>query len=141
MVDRVSAEASISADLTDVCRWLIECQGNPVRLDIDDLPALGQHSRLRLALPMTAPRAIFCALYLLEDEDAGGSLLAGQLRFLSHPTGADIRITFTGRIAVPMPTSLSVYQADDAARQLLKVIAKSIVRPPALADSTLTLAS
>jgi len=33
-------------------------QYNPVRLDADHLPAIGQHSWLRVAVPVTAPRAV-----------------------------------------------------------------------------------
>ena len=83
---RVSAETSASADLDDVCRWLIERQGNPVHLDVEDLPALRQGTRLRLALPVTGRRAILCALLLPDDGAAGATLLAGQLRFVAHPT-------------------------------------------------------
>ncbi|MDQ6877413.1 MAG: hypothetical protein M3082_06880, partial [Candidatus Dormibacteraeota bacterium] len=60
----LSAETSAPADLDGVSRWLIASQWNPVRLGVVDLPALGQVSRLRFALPMTAPRAVLCAMWL-----------------------------------------------------------------------------
>src|SRR4030088_1193196 len=128
LVARMSAEASASADLDDVCRWLIQRQFDPVLLDIDDVPALGQGSRLKLALPITAPRAVLCALWLLEDADEGGCLLVGQLRFVAHPTGPDIRLSFRGRTATATMTDRLHGQADHAARQLLDVIAKFIDR-------------
>ncbi len=128
-VARVSAETSASADLDEVCRWLIECQGTPVHLD---LPALGQGTRLRLELPLTAPRAVLCALWLLEDVEGGACLLAGQLRFIAHPTGSHIRLSFTGRIATAMRSDL-LRQADHAARQLLQMIVELIERPVARA--------
>src|SRR6202035_1652148 len=80
VVARISAEASAAAHLDDVCRWLIETQGTPVRLGVDDVPALGQVSWLKLGRPIVAPRAVLCALWLLDGIDAGISLLAGQLR-------------------------------------------------------------
>src|ERR1700680_1319111 len=100
VVARISAEASASAHLDDVCRWLIECQSNPVRLNVDSVPALGQDSWLMLAPPITAPRAVLCAVWMLEDIDAGGCLLAGQLRFVAHPTDSAIRMSFGGRSAL-----------------------------------------
>jgi hypothetical protein len=128
-VARISAEASASAALDKVCRWLIARQSNPVRLDLDDLPALGQDCWLRLAVPVTAPRAVLCALWLLEDIDAGGCLMTGHLRFVAHPTGPDIRLSFSGRTATAMPPSLLHGHANHAARQLLELIAASIERP------------
>src|ERR1700716_3660432 len=128
-VSRISAEASASVALDEVCRWLIARQSNPVRLDVDDLPALGQDCWLRLALPVTAPRAVLCALWLLEDIDAGGCLMTGHLRFVAHPTGPDIRLSFSGRTATAMKPTLLNGHADRAARQLLEWIAPSIHRP------------
>jgi len=128
----VSAETSASADLDDVCRWLIECQCNPMRLDVGDLPAIGQGTRLRLALPITAPRAVLSSLTLFEDVDAGGCLLAGQIRFVAHPTEPDIRLSFRGRAEMAMGSSAIRRQAAHAARELLNVIAASIERPSAL---------
>jgi hypothetical protein len=128
-VARISAEASASAALDEVCRWLIARQSNPVRLDPDDLPALGQDCWLRLAVPVTAPRAVLCALWLLEDIDAGGCLMTGHLRFVAHPTGPNIRLSFSGRTATAMPRSLLHGHANHAARQLLELIAASIERP------------
>ena len=129
---RLSAETSTSAGLDDVWRWLVECKGNPVSFDADDLPALGLETRLRLALPMTARRAVLCALWLLEDVGAGSCLLAGQLRFVAHPGGSEIRLSFNGRTAAPIRSGLLGRQADHVASQLLAVIAESIQRPPAL---------
>jgi hypothetical protein len=128
-VARVSVETSASADLNAVCRWLIEHQGMPLTFDAGDLPALGQRTRLRLALPVTAPRAVLCALWLLEDLGAGGCLLAGQLRFVAHPTESDIRLSFIGRTAEAMRSVSLGRHADHAARQLIELIANSIQRP------------
>ncbi len=129
-VARISAEASASAALDDVCRWLI-ARATPVRLDLDDLPALGQDCWLKLALPITAPRAVLCALWLLDDIDAGGCLMTGHLRFVAHPTGPDLRLGFSGRTATAMRPTLLQGHANNAARQLLELIAKSIERPSA----------
>src|SRR3981081_2412578 len=85
VVARISAEASAAAQLDVVCRWLIESLPNPMRLAVEDSTASGQDSCLRLALPITAPRAALCGLWLLEDVDTGGCLLAGQLRFVARP--------------------------------------------------------
>ena len=128
----ISAETSASADLDDVSRWLIECQANPVRLDARDVPALGQGTRLRLALPVTAPRAVLSSVSLLEDVDAGGCLLTGHLRFVAHPSEPDIKLSFIGRAETAMGSSAIRRQAADAARELLDVIAASIERPSAL---------
>jgi hypothetical protein len=133
IVARMSAETSASASLDDVWRWLIRCQSSPVRLEVDDLPALGQGTRLRLALPLSAPRAVLCTLWLLEDVDAGACLLAGQLRFVAHPTASEIRLSFNGRSAMPMRSDQVSPQSDHVARQLITVIAESIERPSALA--------
>lgn len=133
--NRVSAEASASADLDDVCRWLIESHGNPVHLDVKDLPALGQGTRLRLALPVTGRRAVLCTLLLLEEGAAGATLLAGQLRFVAHPTAPDMRLSFTGHIAAAVRTSSLRQHADHTARQLLELIARFVERPSALSPS------
>jgi hypothetical protein len=127
----ISVETSASADLDDVCRWLIECQANPVRLDVRDVPALGQGTRLRLALPVTAPRAVLSVVSLLEDADAGGCLLTGHLRFVAHPTAHHIRLSFIGRAEAGMASRAIRREAARAARELLEVIAASIERPTA----------
>jgi hypothetical protein len=131
-VARMSAQTSASAGLDDVWRWLIRCQTNPVRLEVDDLPALGRTARLRLDLPLSAPRAVLCALWLHDDVETGGCLLVGQLRFVAHPTASEIRLSFSGRTAAALRSGLLGQQADDLARQLLDVIAMSIEAPPAL---------
>jgi hypothetical protein len=127
-VARISAEISSSADLNDACRWLIECQYRPVRLDADHMPALGRHSWLRVALPITAPRAVLCTLWLVDDVDSGSCLLAGTLRFVAHPRASDIRLSFDGRTAAATRPVVSQGQGDEAALQLLDLIAASIVR-------------
>jgi hypothetical protein len=129
----MSAETSATASLDDVWRWLIRSQSNPIRLDVDDLPALGQGTRLRLALPLSAPRAVLCTLWLLEDDDAGACLVAGQLRFVAHPTESEIRLSFNGRSAMPVRSDRVSRHSDHVARQLVTVIAESIERPSALA--------
>jgi hypothetical protein len=131
MVARVSVETSALADLDEVCRWLIQRQVNPVRFDALDLPALGQSSWLKLALPITAPRAVLCALWLLEEMTPGGCFMVGQLRFVARPTGSDVRLSFSGRTATAMGSVL-LRQANDAAQQLVGVIAASIGRPSQL---------
>jgi hypothetical protein len=132
MVVRVSAETSASAELNEVCRWLIRCAPQ-VHLDVDDVPALGQGSRLSLGRPITAPLAVLCTIRLLEDFDSGGCLLVGQLRFVAHPTASEIKLSFSGRTATALDSTLAHRQAEHAARQLLEVIAESITRPPAFA--------
>jgi len=122
-VARISAETSAAADLNDVVRWLGEHHGSAVPLDVNELPALGQHSWLRLALPITAPRAVLCTVRLVDDVVAGNCLLAGHLRFVAHPTAPDIRLSFSGR------TVTATGSAHHAARQLLEVIGRSIERP------------
>lgn len=116
---RISAQISTSADLNQVCRWLIECLHDPVHVDADHLPALGSHSRLRVARPITARRAVLCALWLIEEVDAGVCVLAGHLRFVAHPTALEIKVSFHGQ-ARP--------QIGATALQLLEVIAASIKR-------------
>ncbi|HEX7264458.1 MAG TPA: hypothetical protein VF383_09820 [Candidatus Dormibacteraeota bacterium] len=130
-VARISVETSTSVDLGAVCRWLIQRHGSPLSLGPGDLPALGQNTRLRLALPVTAPRAVLCALWLLEDLGAG-CLLAGHLRFVAHPTGSDIRLSFIGRTAEAMRSISLGRHADLAARQLIELISDSIQRPAGL---------
>jgi hypothetical protein len=138
-VARISAETSASAKLDEVCRWLIERQLNPMRLGVDHLPALGQDCWLRIALPITAPRAVLCTLWLVEDADPGGCLLAGHLRFVAHPIAADIRMSFSGRTAAAMRSGLLQRDANQAASQLLEVITQSIERPRILAPGIISL--
>jgi hypothetical protein len=132
-VARISAERSTAVGLDEVFRWLVEHQGRAMRLDVQEVPALGQHAWLRLALPITAPRAVLCTLWLVDDVVAGECLLAGHLRFVAHPTGPDIQLSFSGRTAVAMRSGALFRQADHAARQLLEVIGRSIERPRILA--------
>ena len=126
LIARISAEISALADLRDVCRWLIECQYKPQRLEADHLPALGQHTLLRVARPVTAPRAVLCTLWLLEEAERGGCLVAGTLRFVGHPTAPDVRLSFDGR-------AVSTGPGDRTAHQLLELIAASIGRPRTVA--------
>jgi hypothetical protein len=128
VVARISAETSASAHLAEALRWLIDAQSKLLRLVAEEVPALGQASRLKVGRPITAPRALLCALWLLEDEDAGECLMAGQLRFVAHPTASDIRMSFSGGTTTVMRHG-PVQQADHAARQLLQAIAGSIERP------------
>jgi hypothetical protein len=126
LVARISAEILAPADLTRVCEWLSERQHNPVRLHADHLPALGRHARLTVARPITAPRAVLCALWLVEDVDGGGCLVAGTLRFVGHPTASDVRLSFDG-------LTVRTGRGDDAALQLLELVAASIGRTRTLA--------
>ena len=119
LVARISAEIFASTGLAEVCAWLIERQHNPVRLEADHLPALGRRSWLRVARPITAPRAVLCTLSLLDELDRGSCLVVGSLRFVGHPTASDVRMNFDGRA---IPTG----QGDNAARQLLELIVASI---------------
>jgi hypothetical protein len=128
-VARISAERQTAAGLDDVFRWLVEHQGTATRLDVEELPALGQHSWLRLALPITAPRAVLCTLWVVDAVVAGECLLAGHLRFVAHPTVSDVRLSFSGRTAVAMRSGDFFGQADQAVRELLEVIGRSIERP------------
>jgi hypothetical protein len=118
---RVSAELIASTDLTEVCEWLIERRHNPVLVRADHLPALGRRTRLSVARPITAPRAVLCTLCLFEDVDGGGCLVAGTLRFVAHPTAADVRLSFQGLMVGTTP-------GNDGAFQLLELIASSIAR-------------
>jgi hypothetical protein len=135
VVARISAEVSAAAHLDVVCRWLIESLSNPIRLAVEDVPALGQGSWLMLALPITAPRALLCGLWLLEDIVTGGCLLAGQLRFVAHPTESGVKISFTGHSAMVLRYGVLGGQADHAARQVLETVAASIDRRPTLAQA------
>ncbi len=127
LMARISAEILALGNLTDVCNWLIERQHNPVRVDAGDLPALGRHGWLSVgARPITARRAVLCTLRLLEEVDARVCLLAGTLRFVAHPTASGVRLSFGGR-AIP------TREGDNAARQLLELIAASIERSRARA--------
>lgn len=128
---RISVETSASAHLDEVCRWLIERHTNPWRLEADDLPAFGQGAWLRLAVPMTARRAALCAIWLLDDLDRGACLLAGQLRFVAHPTASNIAVSFSGRTAMAMTTGMLHRGAHHAVGQLLQLIAESIEGPAA----------
>jgi hypothetical protein len=122
LIARMSAEISALGDVSEACRWLIECQYSPLRLDADHLPAIGRHSWLRVARPVTAPRAVLCTLWLIEEAEGGGCLVAGTLRFVGHPTASNVRLSFDGRA---VPTG----REDSAALQLLQLIASSIGRP------------
>jgi hypothetical protein len=125
-VERVAAESSTPAGLDDVVYWLLARHGSAMRLDVEQVPALGQPSWLRLALPITAPRAVLCTLWVVDDVVAGECLLAGQLRFVAHPNRSDLRLSFSGRTAVAMRSGALRGQAGQAARQLLEVIGRSI---------------
>ncbi len=118
-----------SVDLREACRWLVECLGKPLRFDATRLPALGRHSRLRVEPPITAPRAVLCTLWLVEDVDGGACLLAGHLRFVAHPKASGVRLAFDGRTAATAPPKETHAHADNAARQLLVQIAAAIKRP------------
>lgn len=124
LIARISAQISASADLNQVCRWLIECQHDPVHVDAGHLPALGSNSRLRVARPITARRAVLCAVWLVEEVDAGVCVLAGHLRFVAHPTAPEIKVAFDGQARPNIGAT---------ALQLLELIAASIKRLSPLA--------
>ena len=128
---RISAETSASSSLDEVCRWLIERRTSPLRLEAQDLPALGQGASLRLAVPMTARRAVLCGIWLVEEGAAGACLLSGQLRFVAHPSLSDITVTFSGRTAMAMTTGVLYRRAYHVVGQLLQLIAESIPRTAA----------
>lgn len=123
---RISVETSASTSLDEVCRWLIERRSDPWRLEAKDLPGLGQGATLRLAVPLTARRAVLCPIWLLEDDTAGACLLSGQLRFVSHPSGSEILMTFSGRTAMAMSTAVLYRRAYHVVGRLLQLIAESI---------------
>lgn len=106
---------------------------NPVRLDADHLPALGQHSWLRVATPITAPRAALCKLWLVEEVDSARCLLAGHLSFVAHPTAFGVRASFDGRQAIAPGHEEPHGQRDTATRQLMVEIATEIERPRTMA--------
>jgi hypothetical protein len=121
LVARISAEIFAATDLAEVCEWLIERQHNTVRLHADHLPALGRHTRLKVARPITARRAVLCTLWLIEDVDGGDCLVAGTLRFVSHPTASDVRLSFEGLM-------VRTSRGTEAALQLLQLIELSIAQ-------------
>jgi len=127
LVARVSAEMFASTDLADVREWLIERQHSPVRLHADHLPAVGRHTRLTVARPVTARRAVLCTLWLIEDADGGDCLVAGTLRCVGHPTAADVRLSFEG-------LTVRAGRGHDAALQLLELIASSVAASDTHAD-------
>jgi hypothetical protein len=126
---RITVETSASASLDEVFRWLLECRANPLRLEAEHLPSLGQGARLMLAVPMTAQRAILCALTLLEEGAAGACLLSGQLRFVADPHGPDVTLSFSGHAAMSMASGFLYRRAHHAVGELLQLIAESIPQP------------
>jgi len=132
---RISVETSASANLVEVSRWLLEARSNPVRLEAEHLPSLGQGARLMLAVPMTARRAVMCALWLLEDGAAGACILSGQLRFVAHPSGSEVTMSFSGHTAMAMTSGFLYRQAHHAVGELLQLIAESIPHPTAVTRS------
>lgn len=123
LVARTSAEISVSAGLKEACQWLIGCQHNPISLAAGHLPGLARHAWLRVAHPITAPRALLCTLWLLEEVDRGDDcLIAGTLRFVAHPTAAGVKVSFEGLMV------RTDRAADDAALQLLELIASAIAQ-------------
>src|SRR5258706_6465235 len=101
-VARISVERSTPAPLDEVLRWLVQHQGTAMRLDSEEVPALGRHSWLRLARPITARRAVLCTLWLVDDVVAGACLLAGHLRVGAHPNRSVGGVNFSRRNAVAM---------------------------------------
>src|SRR5260370_16315905 len=102
LVARISAELSASTGLTEVCAWLIESRHHPVRLEAGHLPALGRRSWLSVARPITAPRAVLCTLWLLDELDRGACLAPGKLRLVGHPTAPGAPRSFPPP-AIPTP--------------------------------------
>jgi hypothetical protein len=129
----IFAETSATASLDEVDAWLLGYRSNQMRLDADDLPALGQRVRLRLAIPVTARRAILCAVSLFDDV-AGVILLSGQLRFVAHPTGPHINVGFSGNTTRAMSSVLLRRRAQRAVTELVEVIAESLSRSAGLTD-------
>lgn len=121
LVARTSAEISVSAGLKEACQWLIGCQHNPIRLAAGHLPGLARHTWLRVARPVTAPRALLCTLWLLDEVNRGDCLVAGTLRFVAHPTAAGVKVSFEGLM-------VRTDRAGDAALQLLELIASAIAQ-------------
>jgi hypothetical protein len=130
---QIFAETSASASLDEVGRWLLGYRSNQLQLEAEDLPALGQRVRLRLAVPLSARRAILCAVSLFDDV-ADAILLSGQLRFVAHPTGRDINVSFNGHTAKAMSSVVLRRRAQHAVAELVDVIADLLSRSARLAD-------
>src|SRR5258708_13799298 len=122
---RITVETSASANLEEVCRWLLECRANPLRLEAETLPSLGQGARLMLAVPMIARRAVLCALTLLEDGAAGACLLSGQLRFVADPPGSDVTLSFSGHPSMSMTSRFPYRRATHTVGRPLQLIPES----------------
>src|SRR5258707_7098161 len=93
---RISVETSASANLDQVVRWLLECRGNPLRLEAHHLPSLGQSARLLLAVALTARRAVACAPWLPDDHGPGARLVSRPLRLAAHPHAGDHQMSLSG---------------------------------------------
>jgi len=113
LVARISAEIFASTGLARCAHG--SSSASTTRFGSSRPPArLGRRSWLRVARPITAPRAVLCTLSLLDELDRGSCLVVGSLRFVSHPTASNVRMNFDGRA---IPTG----QGDNAARQLLEL--------------------
>ena len=130
---QIFAQTSASASLDEVSSWLLGYRSNQLQLDAEDLPALGQRVRLRLELPLTARRAILCTVSLFDDV-ADAVLLSGQLRFVAHPTGPDITVSFSGHTTNAMSSGALRRRAQRAVAELVELIADLLSRSAGLAD-------
>jgi hypothetical protein len=90
MVTGVRSETTVFTSLANIHLWLTQNQGAEV-----ELPGLHLH----VGLPITAPRAVICTVWLLEKAGGSTPLLAGRLRGLTNPRDGSVRLVFDGTAA------------------------------------------
>lgn len=121
MVAGVQTETTLFTSLANLYLWLSQNQGTEI-----EVPG----SRLHVGLPITAPRAVICTVWLLDGTLDSTPLLAGRLRGVIHPRDGSVRLSFTGSAASSLagtkrPVSSELVRGEGArvARQLLDLIA------------------
>ncbi len=103
MVTCVRSETTVFTSLANIQLWLTQNQGAEVELS---------GLRLQVGLPITAPRAVICTIWLLEKGGGSVPLVAGRLRGLINPRDGSVRLAFEG-----------IAEVSGVARHLLDAIA------------------
>lgn len=118
----IRTERAISNDLSRAYMWLSRHRSETV-----DVHEKGWH--LAFGIPMSAARAIICAVSLHGEEDSA-PVLGGVLRVISHRTDdTGSRLGFDGR----SPARLDPHLARPVATEMLGLIAERIATDDLLA--------
>ena len=96
MVGGIHSETTVHASLSDIYLWLAKYRGGQVDASRLFPAAPTRDVSLHVGLPISAARAVICAMWLVEKPGSPTPLLAGRIRGLMNPRDASVQLRFDG---------------------------------------------